>query len=269
MSAPSGVQNDIEHRAHLHSLYDKLFAPLQVPRVAANMRREDLDTLFMAARLTMFYAPSEALVRHMYVDLRALEAKGAATAKQYSDMFRSLVEQRRFDEANSIARAHPEISVEKLPAIQLPSAIAGPYALRVVDNGDTLVAEKFELDQRGSAIVAIGSPVCHFTQNAIGEISGDDHLRKEFEEHAVWIAPQDDRLHLQEFVDWNQSHPRQQMRIAYREEDFSYISSWNTPTFYFVRDGKVVRVVTGWPAEGNTKALMSAALLIRGSKQDP
>jgi hypothetical protein len=35
-------------------------------------------------------------------------------------------------------------------------------------------------------------------------------------------------------------------------------NNWATPTFYFFKDGNLVREVSGWPPEGNEEALKAA-----------
>jgi hypothetical protein len=263
VSVHLGSETDAQGKLKLQAAYNELFSPLQDRHRLARLSSEELNILFTAANLTNFYAPSSTLVRDMSRDLRALETRGQVAPKQYSDMFRALVKLRLFDDANSLKREHPDAKVEELPLLELPPHNGAPRVLRLSEDGKKLVAESVDVN-RATSIVAIGSPVCHFTQNAIKDIDANDRLRDEFERHAIWIAPQDDQIRSNEFVEWNRQHPHQQMRIAYREDEFTFVSSWNTPTFYFMRRGKVVKTVTGWPTAGNLEALLAGMDLLSG-----
>jgi hypothetical protein len=45
------------------------------------------------------------------------------------------------------------------------------------------------------------------------------------------------------------------MTIAYAGDDWPEVRIWQTPTFIFLKDGKVTGKVIGWPKEGNSEAL--------------
>lgn len=53
--------------------------------------------------------------------------------------------------------------------------------------------------------------------------------------------------------------PRLPIAFSARREDWPFVDDWSSPTFYFLRQGKLVAKVTGWPKEGR-RAEFSAAL---------
>jgi hypothetical protein len=61
------------------------------------------------------------------------------------------------------------------------------------------------------------------------------------------------------FQSWNQTHPGQEITLAYRDAEWPMITRWGTPDFYFLKDGVVRAKVFGWPP-GGRKAQLVAAL---------
>jgi hypothetical protein len=55
------------------------------------------------------------------------------------------------------------------------------------------------------------------------------------------------------------------MEFAYKREEWPMIERWETPVFYFFRDGRVVGKVIGWPVAGRKneirRSLRRAGLL--------
>ena len=50
--------------------------------------------------------------------------------------------------------------------------------------------------------------------------------------------------------------------------DWPQFDSWATPVFYFMREGRVVATVTGWPKEGRARELHQAFARMDG-REDP
>lgn len=243
----------IEHR------YQLLFTGFLRPGTDRSLRDGDLKILFRAASTVAFYTYDPKYVAEMRRRLNLLEQRGMATNAEYADMFQTYVAQRDFAVARKLRAAHPGMHVEALPRIEDRT---GPYdgapgVLDVWAHTSTLVHRNVSLNPDAQVIV-VGSPLCHFTQHAMQDIEADTRLRDALSRPVLWLAPQTGELDLRQFRQWNRTHPEARMVIAYRQNEWPQISTWQTPTFYFFKSGKLVRRVVGWPPQGNGDAVMSA-----------
>jgi len=186
-----------------------------------------------------------------------LAARQALSDFERATQYRLLVALRHFDAAAAFARSNPSQRFESLPAIDDSRGCCTDSRpqLLFIDSSQRL--------QRRSApaasIVVVAHPLCHFTQNAIHDIEKDAALASALEKSWLWIAPQDGYLSLDAFETWNSEHPHARMSIAYRQSEWPMAAIWDTPTFYFFRNGAIVASVHGWPAEGHLAELRDDA----------
>jgi hypothetical protein len=69
-------------------------------------------------------------------------------------------------------------------------------------------------------------------------------------------------------AEWNRAHPQAPMLTLYDRAEWPMFPEWRTPTFYVVRDGKVVGTVVGWKpadARGALVALLRENGLLTGT----
>lgn len=76
-------------------------------------------------------------------------------------------------------------------------------------------------------------------------------------------SPPDESTPFLTVAQWNRVHPNEQMQFAYRREDWPMVDRWETPVFYFFKDGRVVGKVNGWPATGR-KAEIRRSMTLAG-----
>ncbi|MEG0184915.1 MAG: hypothetical protein RR704_15865 [Stenotrophomonas sp.] len=108
-------------------------------------------------------------------------------------------------------------------------------------------------------ILVIAHPTCGFTRAAADAAQTDPELRSMLSgRRALWLSPQDGTLDPRVFIDWRERHPDLPIHIVGRQSGFPELGYWGTPTFYILRDGKVVARVVGWPSGGNKAALQKA-----------
>lgn len=115
----------------------------------------------------------------------------------------------------------------------------------------------------------VSHPLCHFSSAAARAIESHAILSEIFQSSATWIAPPDRHLGTAEIASWNAQHPRSKHRIAYSRTSWPELTGWATPTFHFMKDGKVMEIVAGWPEEGNGQALLEAAERVRFVRSNP
>jgi hypothetical protein len=197
----------------------------------------------------------------MQLDLAELRRRGIAHAGDDAKVYAALVEIRYFDRARVFARLHPRAPVESVPVVTDDGARNAPTALLVHAGGSKL--ERAPVHLGNGRIIVVSSPLCHFSQRAVRSIESDAALRPLFHDHAVWVVPPDQSTPFATVAKWNRVHPYEAMAVAYRREEWPMIDLWETPVFYFLRDGRVVSKVIGWPVAGR-KAEIKRSLKLAG-----
>ena len=218
----------------------------------------DLELVFRAANVASFYTLSDDHLSVMQTAFDVLGKRGLVVRRIFTDMYGATIAARRFENARELARAYEQWIVE--PAPELDGEPDGAVtALEIKEAG---VLNRLSLGvQNGARIVVISHPLCHFSQRAVEAIESDIELSKALE-GAVWMTPVDRSLHLDVLKDWNTKHPDRKMVIAYSWKAWPQLKSWATPTFYFLKDNKVIDVVEGWPEEGRKSGILRGAKMI-------
>jgi hypothetical protein len=233
----------------IHHRYDSLFAIDQSSAALAKLGPPDVALLFRAADLDFFYTVSRASLRDMQLDLNELRRRGIARKEDDGKVYAALVESRLFGQARAFAELHPLAATERVPAVVDNVVRRGPTALLVEDGGKKLERKSVDVKD-GRRIVVVSSPLCHFSQRAIGSIESDPVLGPLFRDHALWIVPPDESTSISSVSTWNRVHPNEQMQFAYQREEWPMVERWETPVFYFLDGGRVVSKVAGWPLAG-------------------
>jgi hypothetical protein len=241
--------------------YRTLFAPYQTTATVAKLGNDDLALLFRAAHMAFFYSVAPSALDDMRLDLTELHRRGIAREADDARVYASLIQIRYFGEARAFARLHPRSPAEAVPDVADDSTHRGPSALYVHAGGSQL--ERRSVDLRTGRILVVSSPLCHFSQRAIRSIESDRALRPLFHNHAVWLVPADQSTPFTTVARWNHLHPHETMAVAYRREEWPMVDRWETPVFYFLRDGRVVSKVIGWPVAGR-KAEIKRSLKLAG-----
>jgi len=236
--------------AKVNDRYRAAFSPYQTPTAMSKLGDGDVVLLFRAAHMTFVYGVSARALGDMQLDLAELRRRGIARDAQYANVYASLIQMRYFDEARAFARLLPRtVSIEPVPVVADDSTRQGPTALLVHAGGSKLERKSVDL-RSGRRIVVVSSPLCHFSQRAVRSIEGDAALRALFHEHAVWVVPPDQSTPFETIAKWNRVHPQESMAVAYRREEWPMVDRWETPVFYFFREGRMVGKVIGWPVAG-------------------
>jgi hypothetical protein len=232
----------------INDRYRALISPYQTTAAVAKLRNEDLALLFQSAYVTFFYTVSPGPLDDMQLDLAEIHRRGIAHTGEDAKVYASLIEIRYFAQAQAFAKLYPRALTEAVPVVADDRTRQGPTALLVEAGGSKLVRRS--VDFRNRQIVVVSSPLCHFSQRAIRSIESDADLRPLFHDHAVWVVPPDQSTPFTTVAQWNRLHPHESMAVAYRREEWPMIDLWETPVFYFLRDGRVVSKVVGWPIAG-------------------
>lgn len=229
--------------------------PYQAASKLKHLSGADLDLLRRAALESYADTNVKYILDDFLRDVAELTRRGLATPRIYRDEAYAYVQARMFDEARKLVSAHPEAGVASVPKVSMEAGFdeSRPAILVWRPRSKDFLAKNVDL--RKLDLVVVGHPLCHFTQRAVFDISKQRALEA-VTKGALWILPQDGHLDPSLLSPWNVSHPEQAMALVYRESAWPGFGYWGTPTFYFLKNGSVVRSVVGWPSGGNGKALL-------------
>jgi hypothetical protein len=234
----------------ISSGYDRVFSRFQRPRILAKLSTLDVNDLFLAAQTAQFYTLKSTYVDDMLLDFKELGRRSVASKLDRQSVVTALVATRRFREA----KAYAGTSIADVPRYVDHSSGNRVSILWVEDQGAEVV-RRDAMNLHGTYIVIMSSPLCHFNQAAVRSFDKRKGPLRALFQHAIWLVPPDESTTFSEVAEWNAQHPQEPMQFAYRRTDWPMIDRWEMPTFYFVRDGKLVDEVIGWPHGGNVAAI--------------
>jgi hypothetical protein len=246
-------------RRHANEAYEK-FVGTRLTRASLNgLSSADLALFLRAAEMAGTYAAEERYARDMTAILDELSRRGDAGNVHYTAAYRMLVAVRDFAGARRLAAKYPAGEFEVLPAVRIDREPAkGPSVWVPGDDPHEVVQRRVDV-AAGPRIVVVSHPSCHFSRNAMSAIAADDTLGPLFRSHATWIAPQSGTLNLPALQRWNREHRDFAVALVVRQTEWTFVDYWNTPTFYFLKDGAIVQKVIGWPKEGHREELLAAS----------
>lgn len=171
-------------------------------------------------------------------------------------IYEQFIKGRRFDAAAAVAKNYPALNLETLPAILARDGGKDVYpAIWVIDKSDQRLTQELVRFTPDWQLVAIAHPHCHFSANALNYIKKDATLAKLLKGHFLLMGPQSGRLDFDVMQKWNAENPSMPIHSVDQQIAFTEFDQWSTPTFYFMKAGKVVHTFNGWPKEGNRAKL--------------
>ncbi|HTV33563.1 MAG TPA: hypothetical protein VME69_10765 [Methylocella sp.] len=241
------------YRRQIQHQYKKLFAVAQshVHQVSDT----DLSVLVRAATEASLFTQRAQFLYNALADLKELASRGQATDRQYFEVYQELIHHRMFAEAAAMFKDHHADGMEPLPSV-IDNVGDLPHArteYQIASKGDELIRRASESPQTGILVVA--DPLCHFSVAAISYIHSDPILNPIFHDHSKWIAPSSRYINLRQFQEWDRTYPEATLSIVYRQRDWKFVDEWTTPTFYFFRNGRLIRKLTGWRGAGEAQAI--------------
>lgn len=261
--------DDARERARrMTEAFDRDLAVAYTPERLAAASDEELEELFQTANRVVFYAHGPAHAALLQRTAQALDARSTLTDAHRRDLHRAWVVTRQFDAANALARNHPGLQLQVLPPVP-PADVPGAGRVvvwRPADDAEALSAQVVEQDVP-SRVVVLSHPRCGFSQRAVAAIEADPVLSARLGD-ALWLAPPNGSLDLRDIQEWNRAHPGARLSYAVAMGDWPQFDSWATPVFYFMREGRVVATVTGWPREGRARELHEAFAQM-DAREDP
>lgn len=203
-----------------------------------------LDDLFLATHLVAFYSPDTVLLNRMICLHGAMEASGIAAHLHHQKLYGVMVTLRQFELANRL-RVRYRLRVPELPVLT-PLAGEGPQVLVLVEDAGAKVVPWFS--GNGWQVVAVVHPHCAPSRRAMDIVmksSDFEWLRT----HLKLLMPAGPSWLQQDMNDWNLQYPAHPIAAEMPGATLAGIHTDETPTFHLVKDGKVVEVIRGLPAD--------------------
>lgn len=257
--------------------YIKVFAHYQNPLVLKQLSNIDLRALFdVTSRTANLNIENPRYRNEFQSDFQELNNRGLATNQQAREIYLLFFAARLFDQARNFAEQYRNFLFPKLPVIKQEGQLStGLSTLLVARNGKREMLRRAIDLSHGMKVVLIMSPMCHFARDGLLAINADPKLKRIFEgNNVVWMAQDIPLIYFDQYQKWNNDHPKEAIGVAYLPSEWPVINSWGLPTFYFFKNGILIKKLIGWwpnpPAkfqdtEGNIpnlkKALREVGLL--------
>jgi len=246
-----------ERDAAVASIYTAKFETVEVPSVLMSLSDRDLQAAFRAASDASFYRPDGPAMNGLRNCYAELARRSIATQAQTRTVYEALFQARAFSDMSAFRDAHTADIVDAPVQVIGGESAAGLHRELSVIDARHLIVKNVRVGGNPT-IVVISHPLCHFSRWAAEAIEADPELSSIFDAHSTWVAPADRNLSLQPFVDWKSAHPHNPIGLVGTNAGWPEVQSWQTPTFLFFRNGKLVATVIGWQREGNGAAIRAA-----------
>ncbi len=210
---------------------------------------EELRPLLRAWYLVAAQARAAQQLEGFQATLAEMDRRGIAMPADFVLQYGLLVMFRRLDEARIVAERHPELRLEPVPPVENVATVVskGATVLVIEEAGARLRKAAVEFG-RGRVLVAMVHPRCAFSRAAMEQIQSRRQLLDRFDE-VIWIAPIDSRLDLATLLRWNADHPQARIELPVSWEEWPFIETWETPSFFQLQSGVPVATHAGWPRE--------------------
>jgi hypothetical protein len=221
-----------------------------------SLSNADLNWLLEAQLLTNLYAKDGEGLAALEYSFAELEKRDNIQRKHVQQLFSLYISIRRFDAAAALAKKYSAFNLEALPRVVANDGVdKNLRAIWLIDKAEKHLTREPVHFSSDWQLVAISHPLCHFSKNALTYIKNDKVLAKSFEGHLTLIGPQDGNLQFDVMQKWNAENPSMRIHPVDQQIAFTEFDQWSTPTFYFMKAGKVVYKFNGWPKEGNRAQL--------------
>lgn len=243
-----------ERARRMEQRYRRMVSP-SIGLEVESLATDDVRLLLRVLAMIAFYDPEVDIADDMTRILGDLDRRGATRDEDRMRYIEFLVAARRLEDARRYENDHKTSRRPRIPSLdeQVARAMSARGALVLDADGTSLVPAV--VGARDIEVVVVSSPLCSFSRHAMASIEADPGLRDVMSRHGRWLMPVEGNLHIESVRDWNATHPRMPMVYAYKESQWPFIGSWDTPTFYFLRGGRVVATHTGWRSDADIAVL--------------
>lgn len=112
--------------------------------------------------------------------------------------------------------------------------------------------------EQGPRVIFQFATGCPFCPRAAQDIQADERLSRLFQRCGALLTAVDGNFDMDDFADWQRKHPVSPPMLV---TDWSWLAEGaprSFPSFLFMKDGRLVETVRGWPKEGQASELLQA-----------
>lgn len=240
------VLNVAEKVSSLNKPFEEALALVNEAQLS-ELSNEDVEDFFEISMTLSFYSHSPRHTHEMRRAYDEMARRKLATKRMGQRMRDHYVASRMIKEASEFTRSHPDLGLESLPEFKSSGpALQAPRLWRLSPDGKVMSEEHFQLGD-APRVVVVSSPWCSFSQAASTAIARDGQLSELMRRGSTWILGQSMIPNFKDIQKWNESFPGRPMLVVDRNAEWPWIPGWDSPGFYFMKDGRVVTEVIGWP----------------------
>jgi len=238
--------------------YHQLFGNRLNPATLSAEQSSNLVALFDAASLAAQDNPASSATDDMLQLHHELTARAINTRRTLDDaMLYALLAARRFEKARAFAAMRPDLAEMAIPQIvdSLGPAFAGRSAFTYDARHDTLTRVAMP-GRPGTELVMVVGAGCHNSANALQALQADPELQGRLRQvHLVLVTAPNAPIETRLISEWNAANPSMPIHAPYSAAELNGIDVTGIPSFYLLRNGKVVDQHTGWSDKGKADLL--------------
>ena len=238
--------------------YQQLFANRLNPSMLSAEPSGNLVALFDAASLAANDNPASSATDDMLRLHHELTARTIDTRRMLDDaMLYALLAAHRFAKAQAFAAMRPYLAEMAIPQVvdSLGPAFAGRSAFAYDAKHNTLTRVAMP-SRPGTELVMVVGAGCHNSANALQALQADPELQGRLRQvHLVLVTAPNAPIETRLISEWNAANPSMPIHAPYSAAQWKGIDVTGIPSFYLLRNGKVVDQHTGWSDKGKADLL--------------
>ncbi|TFW28252.1 hypothetical protein [Massilia horti] len=236
--------------------YQELFGARLNPATLTAQPLGDLLPLFDAAALAANDNPASPALDDMLWVHRELTARGIDTRRtlDYGVLY-AMLAARRFEQARAFAATRPHLADLPIPQVVDPlgSGFKGRSAFAYDAQSNTLTRQALP-SPSGTELVMVVGAGCHNSDNALQAIHDDAALQARLRgANLLLVSAPNAPIETHLITEWNAANPAMPIRAPFSVQEWQAIEVTGIPSFYLLRNGKVVDQRKGWPDEGKAE----------------
>ncbi|MEP1448828.1 MAG: hypothetical protein ABJK37_22175 [Paraglaciecola sp.] len=224
-----------------------------------NLSTNDKDVLYQLMHKITFYSQNDSMLSFITRLLKELPSEDLNKKRYAETLYSRYIANWMFAEAQEL-KTKFELDRDDY-VFKLSGNLEGSRQVITPFLESGKLQEKNELLSERHVVV-VGSLFCQPSERFSEWLKGKPELRKIMAKHSTWITRQNGDLRLNEVLEYNYISDHQPYSFVYKKDQWSEITYWGTPTFYFFEQNSLVRQIVGWPKEGREVQLREALAAI-------
>lgn len=237
------------------ALFLQCMAPVLDKAKIIKMDAASLHRTFSAVQTVTFYSANRQSVSLMKMIIDEKKHRGESVSAILPKLHSAYVRTRQFDKANVLAAEYPNITFSVLPQVKHDKPAS--RSLYTVNDQATKIEQTAFNFPAGGHVVVVSAPICNPCKRLFSWLKTRPKWMTVIAENTTWITPVVGELYLDQMRETNDTYAPIRLQYTYSQKQWPEIEYWATPTFYFYRDGKLVKQMSGWPKKGREQALLS------------